>query len=270
MKCSESGCQGEGQKRGLCVPHYSLFYRLGTLEERAKKDGRGHYDREKKCSGVVECGKKHCAQGFCSPCYQYRKKSGALENKPLVNVGNVCSVDGCGKGAVTKGFCHPHYVKFLKYGDPLAYAPRRTGVPCAIEGCKNSAIARGWCRMHYGRWMQTGDPLGTKIKNWKKELIDDNGYVTVYAPDHPNARKTNRLPKHRMVMSEFLGRPLRKNENVHHINGVKTDNRIENLELWVTSQPKGQRPQDLVAHAKKILKAYAGEVDKLKRLQYRK
>lgn len=269
MKCSEAGCESEAKKRGLCEAHYSLFYRLGTLEEHATKAGRGPYAREKTCSGVAECGKKHCAQGFCSPCYQAKKVKGEIFNKPPVNAGNICSVEGCEKEARTKGLCVAHYEKFLKYGDPLAYAPRRTGVPCAIEGCKNSAIARGWCRMHYGRWTQTGDPLGTKIKNWKKDKVDEQGYIQVFAPDHPNARKSNRVPKHRMVMSEFLGRALRKNENVHHINGVKTDNRIENLELWVTTQPKGQRPQDLVAHAKKILKIYAGEEAKLKKLQYR-
>lgn len=269
MKCAEIGCESEGVKRGLCQAHYSLFYRLGTLESHATKSGRGAYDREKKCSGVAECGKKHLAQGFCSSCYQTKRKNGDLEKNPPVNVGQVCSVEGCGKEARTKGFCIAHYEKFLKYGDPLAYAPRRTGVPCAIDGCNHSAIARGWCSMHYGRWMQTGDPLATKIKNWKQDKVDDQGYIQVFAPDHPNARKSSRVPMHRMVMSEFLGRALRKNENVHHINGVKTDNELENLELWVTSQPKGQRPQDLVAYAKKILKSYAGEVEKLKKLQYR-
>lgn len=270
MKCSENGCQGEGQKRGLCLAHYSLFYRLGTLEEHATKAGRGSYDREKKCSGVVECGKKHTARGYCNACYLNKLYSGELEVKPPINVGKVCSVEGCGKEADRKGYCTAHYEKFLKYGDPLAYAPARTKVPCFVEGCKEHSIARGFCKAHYGAWQRHGDPTVIKVANWKQEQIDTNGYVTVYAPDHPNARKTNRLPKHRMVMSEFLGRALRKNENVHHINGVKTDNRIENLELWVTSQPKGQRPQDLVTHAKKILKAYAGEVEKLRRLQYRK
>lgn len=80
--------------------------------------------------------------------------------------------------------------------------------------------------------------------------INNNGYVVLKMGGVT-------VLEHRMVMEEMLGRPMLPEETVHHKNGIKTDNRPENFELWVSPR-SGQRVEDLIAF---VVEHYRAEVE---------
>lgn len=99
---------------------------------------------------------------------------------------------------------------------------------------------------------------GENHGSWKGGRVkDSSGYIKIYDPSHPTATNGRYVLEHRVVMESHLGRHLYDHENVHHLNGDRTDNRIENLELWSSNQPAGQRVEDKIEYAKEILQLYA-------------
>jgi hypothetical protein len=85
------------------------------------------------------------------------------------------------------------------------------------------------------------------------------GYRTICKKEFrgmPHADKKGRIAEHTYIMMQHLGRSLKKGENVHHINGIRDDNRIENLELWHRSQPPGQRLDQKIECCKNFLREY--------------
>jgi hypothetical protein len=82
---------------------------------------------------------------------------------------------------------------------------------------------------------RTGPRGGAEHPEWKGgRHLDKNGYVLLYAPGHPSARGKYIL-EHRLVMEQHLGRHLTRDEVVHHRNGNREDNRIDNLEVFATN-----------------------------------
>lgn len=170
-----------------------------------------------------------------------------------------CVVEGCNAHRFARQMCTLHYGRWRKYGDPQREPAPREQAVCTIDGCEREAVSRKMCSSHYAKWRKHGDPNfqstpQTRRKDGRKR--DPQGYVRLYMPEHPNARKGGHIAEHTVVMAEFLGRPLLPTENVHHRNGVRDDNRIENLELWSKCQPSGKRVSDLVAFAKQIIERY--------------
>jgi hypothetical protein len=83
--------------------------------------------------------------------------------------------------------------------------------------------------------LNKGVRSGADHPHWKGGILDFDGYnaelVSKSDPMYCMANSMGYVMQHRLVMARHLGRPLEKNETVHHINGIRKDNRIENLQL---------------------------------------
>lgn len=209
------------------------------------------------CDGVVY------ARGLCGRHYRQQLRHGAVRPDP---VSQPCAVETCGRRAVTRGWCHGHYLRWHRGGDlredvPLA---RPTRDDCAVPDCSRGAHARGLCKTHGRRVQQTGDPQASRpVRAPAGSGSISHGYRKVSVPEAQLSLTggVRSVGEHRLVMAMRLGRPLGPQEVVHHINGDRTDNREENLELWSTSQPKGQRVQDKLSYAYAIIELYGSVAD---------
>lgn len=194
--------------------------------------------------------------GYCQAHYKRLQVHGdVMADVPVVRkkpAERPCAVPGCDRRGQRKDLCTGHYQRLRKHGDVQADKPLgRRGGTCTVGGCEGPSRGRGLCGLHYERQRRTGTTDDPEPKVYEP-ILASTGYLIIW-------HEGRYVSHHRYVWERERG-PLLPGQEIHHKNGVKTDNRLSNLELWDTSQPAGQRPEDKVDHAVEMLRRYAPEL----------
>lgn len=183
-----------------------------------------------------------------------------------------CSAAGCEKPVTNKkrGLCQMHYMRLRRTGDVDTVRPRGPGRPRKYERiervCKECGKQFTWIAAPHTKGFYCSQLCSNRATkngrhrrgedhpNWKGGHVDRNGYRMIHADRESGKRKL--IAEHRYVMEQYLGRELLPTETVHHRNGDKQDNRLENLELWSSRHPRGQRVEDILAFSREMIALY--------------
>ncbi len=217
--------------------------------------------------GLSGCLRTRSATADLCPGHQVQRRRGKpltlfVPRKSRKIPFDTCSFGGCVRRVAGRSdLCKGHLAQ-RKMGIELrelrVLSPRGNSEKlCSFPDCGNTRAVRDYCAGHTAQLRQGRQlaPLKRQVRGGSWNIAPD-GYVVKRVGSRGNQTT---IFQHREVMSEMLGRPLRKGETVHHKNGVRHDNRPENLELWSRSQPAGQRVEDKLRWAIEMIETYAND-----------
>lgn len=217
------------------------------------------------------CEKQAKSYGYCSS-HRHRITKGLPLDEPFgtlipplaESVNSECGLVNCNRELYSRGVCATHYLRHSKgRTDWDAKIRERITLAkvCSVEGCEREPVSKDLCSSHYKRVqanysVDPNKPAGFyAVGTVRISGLNRGGYRIANVKTESGWIKTS---EHRVIMEQVLGRELYGDENVHHKNGIRDDNRIENLELWSRSQPAGQRVTDLLEWADEMVKRYEG------------
>lgn len=205
------------------------------------------------------CDRRATWAELCHPHARQKRRGKELAPLKEKRYQQRCDFEGCGRPQLAAGYCATHYNQHRE-GSELKPIPKDKRGPkakergkCAFASCDR--LARGhtgfsiYCNGHADQ-ARHGKQLKPLYLSRGNGHINPGGYRLVRVAGTP-------MLEHRAVMQEHLGRPLEPFETIHHLNGDRLDNRLENLELWVNKQPRGQRVSDVINF---VLKYYRDQV----------
>lgn len=193
---------------------------------------------------VKETGQRFCSHPCAAKQMHASRQSTTGDDSTLVNGDNPRFTKDAqgqwwyktGNASRTRAYLHVCKECNCRYLASIFHKGRSKGF------CSKACAVRVWHRSNPDRFKRDNS------KRWKGGTQKRFGYVFLHAPEHPSCQGNTRryVAEHRLVMEKFKGRYLEPHETVHHINGIRDDNRPENLELWTKPQPAGQRAHEQV------------------------